>query len=274
MAKNPSFPFYYSDWLGSTNRMMMSLEEQGAYINLLCHQWASPDCGLPDDDEALAALSGMGERWLNGGSRLLRKCFPSHPTKPGLLANEKLLVLRAERDEWVRKSSEGGKKSAKVRRLRSKNKKTSGKKKGGSTTVRTKGATKRQPNGNSPSPSPSPSPSSSTKKKKSPLVPLNKISYPPEMDTLEVRRALLDWAKHKASIGERYTNPVKQLTLLLNRPEWIGQPEKFVKAVTFSIGQNYRGVYVNERGRTQVPRNSQEPSPGQRFDPQKPCDPI
>jgi len=148
MAKTPWFYFFPSDWLGSNRRACMSLEQQGAYINLLARQWSEPTCSLPDDDKVLAALSEMKEGWLKGGSQLVRECFPPHPSLRGQIANPKLLELRAERDEWIEKSSEGGRKSAAARKKGQKK----GHKKGGLRVVQGKGV----PNGNSPSPSPSP----------------------------------------------------------------------------------------------------------------------
>lgn len=136
-GKDPSMPFYVNDWLSSMTVTCMSLAEQGAYVRLLCHCWASQDASLPDDDTALAAVSGLVEGWLSGGSSKLRKCFVPHPEKPGFLTNEKLYRLWQERQKWRQKSSEGGRKSAESRRLQGL--------KGGSTTV----STKPQPNGNS-----------------------------------------------------------------------------------------------------------------------------
>ena len=115
MGKSPAFLFYANDWLSSTRRAMMTPEQRASYIDLLCYQWNDDDCSLPDDDEALSMLSGMGERWLNGGCRLLRECFPPHPTQAGRVANPRLLEIRRERDEWSHKSSKGGKQSAKNR---------------------------------------------------------------------------------------------------------------------------------------------------------------
>lgn len=144
MAKDPAFQWYASDWLGSNRRAMMTLEQQAAYMNLLCRQWTDKTCSLPDDDEALAQLSELGEGWFKGGGTTLRDCFPKHPTLEGRIANTKLLELRTERNAFLEKSAEGGRKSAAAKRKR--------RGKGGSTTV----GTKRQANGNSPSPSPSP----------------------------------------------------------------------------------------------------------------------
>jgi len=144
MSKDPAFPFYASDWLGSTKRAVLTPAQRGAYIDLLCHQWGDKTCSLEDDDQLLAALSGLNEGWFNGGSAMLRKCFPPHPDLVGRIANPRLLELRAERDRWVEKSREGGRKSGLARKKRQR--------KGGSTTAPTNG----QPKGNTPSPSPSP----------------------------------------------------------------------------------------------------------------------
>jgi len=116
MAKDPAFPLYYSDWLGSTRIAMMDAHQERGYLRLLCHLWADKDCSLPDDDQLLARLSLMGEKWFDGGSRLIRECFTNHPTKTGFITNTKLFELRKEREEWREKSSLGGRKSVESRR--------------------------------------------------------------------------------------------------------------------------------------------------------------
>jgi uncharacterized protein YdaU (DUF1376 family) len=94
----------------------MSLEEEGAYIHLLAHCWDSQDCTLPDDDSELAQLSRMGERWFNGGSTTLRKCFVCHPRKIGRLTNLRLLEEFRKYTRWIQKSREGGLRSGEARR--------------------------------------------------------------------------------------------------------------------------------------------------------------
>lgn len=116
MAKDPSMPFYVNDWLSSPSVACMSLEQQGAYLRLLCYCWASQNAELPDDDKALSVLSGMNEGWFNGGSHLVRVCFVPHPNQPSRLTNKKLFDLWQERVEWRRKSSDAGRKSGEVRR--------------------------------------------------------------------------------------------------------------------------------------------------------------
>ena len=158
MAKDPSFPFYASDWLGSNKRAMMTLKEQGAYVVLLCRQWTDPTCSLPDDDGVLAELSGLGEGWLEHGSAKLRACFEPHSTLRGRIANARLLEIRSERDEWRAKSVKGGKKSGAARRAKSKAAGVSGKANQMRTKPPTKPPTNSQPKANTPSPSPSPLP--------------------------------------------------------------------------------------------------------------------
>ena len=160
MNKSPAFQFYVNDWLSSTQISLMTPSEEGAYIRLLCYAWNDPDCSIPDNDEILAALSRLGEGWLKGGSRVVRKCFQPHPTIPGKLINLRLLKEKEKQSIWREKSSEGGKKSAKLREL--KDKKGF---KGGSRVVQPP----YQPNGNSSSSSSfSSSSSSSSLKEKEP----------------------------------------------------------------------------------------------------------
>lgn len=108
----PAYQMYANDWLSSPKIMLMSPAEEGAYIRLLNIAWNAPDCGLPDDDDQLAALSRLGEGWFKGGSTKVRDCFFS---KRGRLFNKRLLAERKKQREWKRKSSEGGKASAKSR---------------------------------------------------------------------------------------------------------------------------------------------------------------
>lgn len=115
MAKSPAFQFYPSDWLASRKVAMMTPEQEGAYIRLLCYMWNDPDCSLPDDDEELAHLSRLREGWLKGGSSVVRKCFMQHPTKAGFLTHDRLLAEREKQTKWREKSAEGGKKSAETR---------------------------------------------------------------------------------------------------------------------------------------------------------------
>ena len=187
MSKDPSFPFYASDWLGSTRIALMDAIQERGLLRLLCHTWNSPDCALPDDADVLARLSLLGDLWPTKGA-IVRDCFEPHPNKLGHITSPRLMDLRREREEWRIKSQRGGKNSADARQ----------RSKGGSTTVPTTVPTKRQPppqpNGNTPSPSPSPSPSSPPFS--TPLIPL-----PGTLDCPEFRPTWDRWQRYLINRG-------------------------------------------------------------------------
>ena len=54
--KAPAFQFYAADFLVGT--AMMSAEEVGGYIRLLCYQWTHGS--IPNDDAVLQRLTGCG----------------------------------------------------------------------------------------------------------------------------------------------------------------------------------------------------------------------
>lgn len=95
----PYFPFYPADWLSDPNAQILTLEESGAYINLLAYMWRDgKDCTLPDDDKYIARLLHVPPRkWMQ-----IRKSLIDgpgaviHRTEDGVLWNNRL------REEWCR----------------------------------------------------------------------------------------------------------------------------------------------------------------------------
>lgn len=226
MAKDPAFMFYTNDWLSSTIRVLMSPAQRGAYIDLLCHQWNDETCSLPDDDEVLAVLSGLGEGWLNGSCDLLRRCFPKSDTLVGRIANKKLLELKDERDAWKEKCRKGGLKSSKNRKLRSV--------KGSSTTV----ATKRELKGNSSSSSSS---SIIDDTNVSSTKPTKVAVATSDFDTFW--NAILKIAPHKAKAkAETAKRYAEALALLRKRGE--PSPTDFLR-------QRAEAYYASDEGQTQ-----------------------
>ena len=113
--KPPAFQFYADDFLGGT--MHFTDAEAGLYIRLLAVQWSTGS--LPDVD---AELSSYGK----GGTPIERVKAKFKKGDDGRLRNERLELERDKQAQWRHKSSEGGKKSADMR-------------KGGSTTLPTNG---------------------------------------------------------------------------------------------------------------------------------------
>ena len=122
MNKSPAFQFYPSDWLGSQRVSLMTLEEEGAYIRLLAYCWQHGS--VPADPEAVARLIGKGAS-TTLASRVLTMFQP--PFQPPLVAplsggtvlvHERLEEERSKQLKWKEKSSEGGRKSAELRKSR------------------------------------------------------------------------------------------------------------------------------------------------------------
>lgn len=80
-------PFYTADWLGSVRVRLMTLEQSGAYFNLLVYSWLSEDGGLKNDEKELAILSGLNDRWSQCCGPIL-ECFY---VENGRLYNKRLL---------------------------------------------------------------------------------------------------------------------------------------------------------------------------------------
>ncbi len=110
---SPAFQIYPNEWLGSTKIMLMTPAEEGAYFRLLCIEWNSRDCSLPDDDKQLSVLSRLDQEWFNGSGIKIRQNFVS---RRGKIFNKRLLKEREKQEEWREKCREGGIKSGKSRR--------------------------------------------------------------------------------------------------------------------------------------------------------------
>jgi len=118
MNKSPAFQFYPSDWLGSQRVSMMTLEEEGAYIRLLAYCWQHGS--VPADPESVARLIGKGAT-TTLASRVLTMFQPPlvAPFSGGnVLVHERLEEERSKQFKWKEKSSEGGRKSAELRKSR------------------------------------------------------------------------------------------------------------------------------------------------------------
>ena len=93
-SESPAFLFYPESWNGSKKLSLMSLEEIGAFINLLAWTAQDPDCSIEDDDNVLAKLSGLGnEKWTASAS-IIRSCFIPHAYRKHYLTNKKLILER------------------------------------------------------------------------------------------------------------------------------------------------------------------------------------
>ena len=109
--QSPAFQFYASEWISDPNRMMMSLEEQGAYILLYCHCWRAGT--ISKEMEVLA-------RMCNCSLEKIKKIWPriQHMFKETPKGQLFCVQAEEEREEQLinrKKRSDAGKKGAKVR---------------------------------------------------------------------------------------------------------------------------------------------------------------
>ena len=74
-ARLPYMPLYVDDWLTSEAVSDFTLEQRGAYLELLLRQWKSPDGMLPKDERSLARMSGLGRQWRKLGRPIIARCF-------------------------------------------------------------------------------------------------------------------------------------------------------------------------------------------------------
>ena len=100
----PSFPFYPSDFIGSTT--CMTAEEVGVYVRFLSHQWGAGF--IPDDNKLLRRIAG--EVAQPSAVLVAKAKFKRGPD--GKLRNERLEKIRQERESFITERSKSGAKGA------------------------------------------------------------------------------------------------------------------------------------------------------------------
>ena len=125
MAKAPAFQFYPSDFLSDENVALMTNQEVGCYIKLLCYCWK--EGSVPSDIKKLARLCGepeelMAELWVS-----LKPCFKivnddgvERGDGSAMLSHSRAINMRLDKErkkqEAHRKErSKSGQKGAKAR---------------------------------------------------------------------------------------------------------------------------------------------------------------
>lgn len=113
------FKFYYTDWnKDEVVKDMVTAEQVGAYWLLLVHQMG--EGSIPDDMSRLARYARVADvdRFVNEIWPHFAMKFSPVEGQPGRLYNPKCARVMAEADSFRQAGSEGGKRSAEVRRER------------------------------------------------------------------------------------------------------------------------------------------------------------
>lgn len=104
-GKSPAFQFYPKDFLTDSNVVVMSLQERGAYITLICQCWI--DGSLPSDVARLARLCGVPVSPFRKLWPALEPCFrPASNTDR--LVHPRLELERRKQREFRRRQAENG----------------------------------------------------------------------------------------------------------------------------------------------------------------------
>lgn len=111
--RSPAFQFYPRDFLSSDSVSLMTGEQIGAYVLLLCHAWLRPE-GLPAAPSSLAKLARMSTaRFERAVWPAIRCCFVQ--TDRGHWVNVRLEAERQKQAEFREAASRAGKRSAERR---------------------------------------------------------------------------------------------------------------------------------------------------------------
>jgi uncharacterized protein YdaU (DUF1376 family) len=109
MNKAPAFPMYARDWLVDTAGL--TLEQQGAYVRLLSHQWIEGP--LPDNEKELARRLAVTVSVFRRLWGRISEFFPSQ--EDGRLGNPRLEQIRREQQEFHEMRSKFGRMGAEAR---------------------------------------------------------------------------------------------------------------------------------------------------------------
>ena len=103
-TRSPAFQFYPRDFLGDANVAVMTLQERGAYITLLCHCWT--EGSLPADNAKLARLCGVSPPAMKKLWDALGPCFRTDTVSPGRLVQPRLEREREKQADFRRRQSD------------------------------------------------------------------------------------------------------------------------------------------------------------------------
>ncbi len=109
-TKSPAFRFYPNDFLSDRNVVVMSMQERGAYITLICYAWNEP---LPADVPGLSKLCGIPLAAFRKIWPALSGCFRE---QGGRLVHPRLERERQKQSEYRQRQSDRGVASGASRR--------------------------------------------------------------------------------------------------------------------------------------------------------------
>jgi uncharacterized protein YdaU (DUF1376 family) len=156
VSKSPAFQLYVSDFLGSAKVGMMSAEEVGAYLLLLCLDWQ--EGGFVHDPKRLAKWCRLSPAAFRRAWEQISQCFAE---RDGRLWNPRLELERAKQAAWRKKAALGAATTNEKRRNGARHS-DHGSERGSDESPDAVAPSKRAVNERTPFPSPTPSPTPGT----------------------------------------------------------------------------------------------------------------
>ncbi len=113
MSKSPAFQLYAAEFLADENVVMMSNQQAGCYIKLMCYCWR--EGSIPSDIDRIARLCSEDSQAMAGLWGGLKACFITSPTDPQRLIHGRLDKERIKQADFKKKMAEAGTNGAKKR---------------------------------------------------------------------------------------------------------------------------------------------------------------
>ena len=108
--KPPSFQFYPKDFISDEHVAVMTMNERGIYISLICFCWLQGS--IPNDVNTAGRMCGANQKEMRSAWPVVSARFQVDPEDASRLRHKRLDIERVKQNEWRSKSSEGGRNSA------------------------------------------------------------------------------------------------------------------------------------------------------------------
>lgn len=230
----PFFPMFPKDFLTSPRVRMMTPAQVGGYIILLCTAWdQTPRGTLPDNDEELAVLSGLGDEWAKNKTRILA---------PFVLKDGRWVSPRLAREAALAAERMANRKRASQIALDTRWNKPRIEYEYGPNAVHKPSASETKLSKPLP---PAPAKASVRPLSANPA----KLVLPEALDTPEFREALAHFVDHRKHIKHEMTQ--KALELTVKDCEKLGL-EQAIKSIETSIKRGWQGIFPPEKHHSQT----------------------
>lgn len=113
-SKAPWMPFYGFDFFADRHVRTMTLEQKGAYVQLLWAAWT--EGGIPADLADMAVMLGIPTAAMKRIWEKVGRCWHVHQDDPGLLIQERMEIERDRKAAVIEAKRAAGKKGGRPKK--------------------------------------------------------------------------------------------------------------------------------------------------------------